>query len=208
MRGFISRGLQGAAGIAGCAVTDYPTHQISVLAIDPAYSAKGPGCACALFCGGRLSALYYARPSRQRPATPDGAVVVWEIPEVRPREDVSPGKANTLVRLAAEGAALAGMYAAEADGTLIAVTPAQWKGSTPKPAHHKRVLAALDADEPALRVIRRACGDDTDARVAAACRAGGLDRWAKPGASYYGRWTGHNLLDAVGLGLWYLERNR
>lgn len=196
----------------------------AVLAIDPAYAAKGPGCACALFCGGRLSALYYARPARQRPATPDGAVVVWERPQARPLSNapksahvISLAHANVLIQLACAGATLAGACAAEADGTVVEVPPLDWKGSTSKPVHHKRVLEGYvdiygdkhgGLDQAACAVVRAACGDDVRERVDAACRAGGLDRWAKPGASYYGAWTGHNLLDAVGLGLWYLERNR
>ena len=197
----------------------------AVLAVDPAYAAKGPGCACALFCDGRLSALYYARPGRQRPATPDGAVVVWERPSARPLSNapksahvISLAHANVLIQLACAGATLAGACAAEADGTVVEVTPLDWKSSTPKPVHHKRMLwgytdergaehDGLSEDE--LAIVFSSCGgSDTGSRVAAACRAGGLDRWAKPGASYYGSWTGHNLLDAVGLGLWYLERNR
>jgi hypothetical protein len=176
----------------------------SLLAIDPGYAKRGPGCACAMFVDHRLTSLWYERPSGPRPFPAWPAAVVWELPEVRPREDVSPSKANTLVRLAAEGALLAGLYAAARGAEVRAATPAEWKGSKAKPVHHGRVLAELDEAE--LDVVVDVCGADTVERVQAAKRAGGLDRWAKAGAAYYGRWDGHNALDAVGLGLWQLQR--
>jgi hypothetical protein len=49
-------------------------------------------------------------------------------------------------------------------------------------------------------------GADTFRRIAAAVQKGALDRWGKPGASYYGAWTGHNLLDAAALGAYQLGR--
>lgn len=176
---------------------------MTVIAIDPGYAKRGSGCACALFVGRELHATWFTRPGRPAPAVPDGTHVVWECPTIRPKEDVSPGKANTLIRLAAEGAALAGRYAGQCGAPVcLAVLPATWKGSTPKPVNHGRIIAELTESELA-RV-----GDVADirARITAAKRAGGLDRWSKAGHVYYGTWQTHNLLDAVGIGRWYLEQ--
>jgi len=171
-----------------------------LIAIDPGYAKRGPGCACALFVEGLLTALWFARPNEARPVAPDGADVVYELPQMRPREDVSPGKANTLIKLAAVGAELAGQYSGASGGRVYAVTPAAWKGSTPKPQSHGRILDVLSRAELAI------VGADAMARVAEAKRRGALDRWARPGADYYGTWPRHNLLDAVGIGVHHLGR--
>lgn len=171
-----------------------------LIAIDPGYSKRGQGCACALFGCGLLHHAWFARPDDVSEVMPDGADVVWELPEVRPREDVSPGKANTLIKLAAEGATLAGMYAPATGGKVLAVAPSHWKGSTPKPVHHGRVWLRLSTEERSVIGVPW----EIEAKINEAKRLGGLDRWAKPGHTYYRSWPTHNLLDAVGLGQWYL----
>ncbi len=57
------------------------------------------------------------------------------------------------------------------------VTPRNWKGTVPKPIHNKRTLAALTPEERAL-LPKRPRARDYD----------------------------HNMLDAVGLGLWGTKR--
>lgn len=59
------------------------------------------------------------------------------------------------------------------------VFPRTWKGTVPKPIHNKRVLAALTPEEVAV-LPKRPRAKDHD----------------------------HNLLDAIGLGLWKLGRLR
>jgi hypothetical protein len=76
-----------------------------------------------------------------------------------------------------------------------------WKGSEQKPVHHARLLEVLAPAE--LEVLG---GGDTARRILAARQKGALDRWGKPGATYYGAWTGHNLLDAAALGAYHLGR--
>jgi len=177
----------------------------AVLAIDPGYAKRGPGCACALFLNRRLSTVWYARPGQHAPAVPDGTMIVWECPAIRPREDVSPGKANTLITLAATGAELAGQYSGQCGGRVVAIAPTEWKGTTAKPVQHGRLWAVLDPIERSI--IAEAAGDpDVSARIEAAKRAGGLDRWSKAGHLYYGSWPTHNILDAVGIGRWYVEQ--
>jgi len=55
------------------------------------------------------------------------------------------------------------------------VTPQQWKGRVPKPIHHKRIRAVLSADELAVFVT----AEDAIPKSLA-----------------------HNVLDAIGIGLW------
>lgn len=173
----------------------------TLVTIDPGYAAKGPGCAVAVFCCGLLSQTYFARPEKVW-ITPLKNVyeVVWECPQVDSRSRVS---VPSIVQLAAVGGTLAGMYSGACGGaTVVPVSPSAWKGSTPKPVHHLRLWRQLRVVEHDLLG-----GVDTEMAIEAACRKGALDRWGKPGASYYPRtWWTHNLLDAVGIGLWRLGR--
>ncbi|OFV81966.1 MAG: hypothetical protein A2Y78_00075 [Acidobacteria bacterium RBG_13_68_16] len=167
----------------------------TVIAIDPGIAVRGPGCAVATFRDGVLVGVGFLRPSSSARHIV-GVTTVYEIPIVRPREDLSSGKANTLIKLAAAGAELAGRFG----GCVVAVEPAAWKGSTPKPVSHSRIWSALTDAE---RILFE---PDTERRIELAKRAGGLARWSKPGATYYGTWAGHNLLDAAGIGLHFLGR--
>ncbi len=106
-----------------------------------------------------------------------------------------------VIDLAWTGAAVA--YSLAAGGPVTAYTPSQWKKSVAKPVHHHRIWQVL---APAERAV---FPEGTEARIAEACRKGGLDNWRKPGAEYYGKAKGsevHNYLDAVGLGLHHLGR--
>ena len=84
--------------------------------------------------------------------------------------------AADLIDLAVLVGDLRGLYRRHGFETVL-VKPRTWKGTTPKAIHHKRVLGALTAEERAI-----------------------LPR--RPRAKNYD----HNMLDAVGLGLWQLTR--
>ncbi len=83
---------------------------------------------------------------------------------------------NDLVTLAVKVGEL--KYHAESTGHVVTlVWPHDWKGSTPKKIHNNRVIKRLRVDEWAV-VERAECSDSKR----------------------------HNVLDAVGLGLWKLGR--
>lgn len=186
----------------------------TLLAIDPGHA--GEGCACAAFGAGALLEVWFERlptfaPGQTLPPPVDVAawhasrahvdLVIVEQPEYQGARS-NGARPIDLMNLAWAGALVAGSFAGRDGCPIIAVGPRQWKGSMPKPVHHMKVLAALSVAE------QRVLPGDAIARVKAAREAGARTRWAKPGASYYGRWTGHNLLDAVALGLWHLGRLR
>jgi hypothetical protein len=82
------------------------------------------------------------------------------------------------------------------------VIPEDWKGAFKKPPHHRKVWAELSPDE--REVFARDAGHEVDEirdKIEAACQR--LARTRK--VSGYS-WKAHNLLDAVGLGLWHLGR--
>jgi hypothetical protein len=82
------------------------------------------------------------------------------------------------------------------------VIPEDWKGSFKKPPHHRQVWANLTPEEHA--VFARDAGLEVHFiadKIEAACQR--LARTRK--VSGYS-WKAHNLLDAVGLGLWHLGR--
>lgn len=106
--------------------------------------------------------------------------------------------AKSVIDLAWSGALVAATFAR--GGPVVTYTPSAWKGALTKPIHHHRTLKALTPAE--IGVLP----PDTAARVAGACHKGGLDNWRKDGARYYGSWGGHNVLDAVALGLTHLGR--
>jgi len=171
-----------------------------LVAIDPGYTKRGKGCAVAVFCNGALIHVHFARPETisANELCVCAGDVVWECPQVDARSNAS---VPAIVQLAAVGGVLAGLYAGACGCRAVAVVPSAWKGSAPKPIAHGRDWERLREAERDLLG-----GDGTIARIDAAKRAGALDRWGKPGATYYGTWQGHNLLDAVGLGMWRLGR--
>lgn len=172
----------------------------SIIAIDPGYARGGKGCAVAEFLDARLVRVYFARAESACPPPYRVDVVAWEIPTADARSRAK--DANVLIRLAAAGASLAGVLAQATGATIEAVTPVQWKGATAKPVQHARMWRSLDAIEHALLG-----GDATLTAIRAAQRKGALDRWGKPGGAYYpASFATHNLLDAVGIGMWRLGR--
>ena len=178
----------------------------SIIAIDPGYAKRGQGCACARFDRGLLTGVWYTRPRELITATRGRTflaasidVVIVEEMQVRPRGDgyIDP---RVLLRLQADGFLLAGLYAGACGSRVEALTPAQWKGSVPKPVQHASLWRRLSAAETAVLG-----GDETWARISAAVERGARERWAHAGVYYYGSWQGHNVLDAVGLGVSYLK---
>lgn len=168
-----------------------------MIAIDPGYAKRGKGSACARFIHGELRHVWFARPSTFAPLL-GVHTVVWERPQVDRRTRSS---VPSIVRLAAEGGTLAGLYAGATGAAVVAVSPTEWKGAVSKPVHHKRMWRALSEAERAV------LGVHVGREIDAACRRGALDRWSRPGASYYpASFAEHNLLDAVGIGLWRLGR--
>ncbi len=182
----------------------------ALVAIDPGYAEAGKGCACAAFVDGRLVEVWFERPvtfkaapePRPRTHVVRGAfdlVLIEALGERGPGDGV---KVGTLVKLAWNGALLAGSFAGRDQCPIVALTPKEWKGSEPKPAHHWRLWAALDASE--RKVLGGTC---TERAIAAAREKGALSRWSRPGAAYYPRaFDTHNLLDAAALGATYLGR--
>lgn len=176
---------------------------VTVIAIDPGYAKRGRGCAVARFDDRVLRDVWYARPDGdvERLRASDAGEVVWECPQLDARSRVN---ASSVVALAAVGGVLAGLYAGASGCRALAVTPNDWKGSTPKPVAHARLWALLTYWERAVLG-----GDATGMLIADAQRRGALDRWGHDGASYYGKSaaaTVHNLLDAAALGAWRVGR--
>jgi hypothetical protein len=179
----------------------------AILAIDPGVAV--PGCACAAFKDARLLGTWFER-VRDEPLACEikfGRVIV-ERPVLQ-GDRTRAARPQDLMALAWEGAMLAGMYAGR-DSTDLIAWPASdtkehgrgWKGSEPKPVQHARLWAALD---PAERLILG--GDPVERAIMKAREKGALNRWSRPGASYYPRtFITHNLLDAVALGATYLGR--
>lgn len=169
-----------------------------MIAIDPGFAQRGLGCACALFARGTLMAVWFARPEHAARIAPV-TLVVWECPQIDARSRTI---APTLIKLAAEGGTLAGLYAGQHAAQVERVAPSSWKGSAPKPIHHSRLWGALSDGERSLLG-----GASTLAQIDAAKLAGARDRWGRAGGEYYpAAFSAHNLLDAVGIGMWRLGR--
>ena len=82
--------------------------------------------------------------------------------------------------------------------------PHEWKSSFKKPPHHRQVWAALSQQE--REVFARDAGLEVEFigdKIEAAC-----ERLARTGKVTGYSWKAHNLLDAVGLGLWHHRRLR
>lgn len=199
-----------------------------ILSIDPGFAkdadGKPAGSACVAGAPDdlgvvRVSLAWFERPvtfapRERRPQRSsdyyrarDAATGFDEIVIEKPQQDArshasSPG---TLIELAWVGALLAGQFAGRDGAAIVTYTPRQWKGSEAKPLMHRRMWAVLSDEE------REILGGFATAQlIADACRKGGLDKWSKPGHTYYsqakrarvGGGRGgfiHNLLDAAAL---------
>jgi hypothetical protein len=132
--------------------------------------------------------------------------VVVEVPTMRGANTPNP---EDLLLIAVTGVRLAERCARDWRNT-VEYRPAEWKGSTPKPPHHRRMWDALTPAECTLLG-----GAKTLAAIEAACLRGAKDRWQKPGATYYrarelptvnGIKITHDILDAAALALYDLRR--
>lgn len=85
---------------------------------------------------------------------------------------------NDIKKLAGEAGRWAGIYSVFVVETHF-VEPAEWKGQTPKEKHHPRIWARLTSTEQGI--VDKAC------------------RGVAPSKR-------HNVLDAVGIGLWVAKR--
>jgi hypothetical protein len=172
------------------------------LAIDPGYSRKSGGCACAMSSGGALVEVRFERAAAfaHACASLDLTDVIVEQPQQDARSwGVPPA---VLIKLAWEGAALAGLYAGASGAQLHCPTVSEWKGGEKKPAHHARLWAELS---PGEREVLG--GETTYAVIKAACQKGALCRWKLPSDQLYpSTFTTHNLLDAAALLMWALGR--
>lgn len=174
----------------------------NALAIDPGYEKKGGGCAVAHAHGGKLVAVWFARAAG---FDFDGANwglahVIVEQPQQDGRSWIVPPA--VLIKLAWEGAALAGLYAGASGAQLHTPTVSEWKGGEKKPAHHARLWAVLS---PAERAVLG--GEKTYAVIKAACQKGALCRWKLSSDELYpSTFKTHNLLDAAALLMWALGR--
>lgn len=160
---------------------------MNFLAIDPGVHA----CAVAVFgANGRLLAVGMNM-------HPEGRAlrgIVIERPVIRGNNTPDP---QTIVDLAWAGARFAFSFGVP----VHEVTPQQWKGQVPKPIHHARVIPkALSESE--FGILER-CVPGWAKRVDAACAK--VARGGRAGVHGYGSWPGHNLLDAVALGVWARE---
>lgn len=96
----------------------------------------------------------------------------------------------------------AGVIRYQGGPAALYVIPEDWKGSFKKPPHHRKVWAELSPDE--REVFARDAGHEVDEirdKIEAACQ-----RLARSRKVTGYSWKAHNLLDAVGLGLWHLGR--
>ena len=176
--------------------------------IDPGYSCKGEGNACALFDRGRLTGAWFARAvakaehKRALSFPPRTIVIGVEEPQQDGRSwDVPPA---VLIRLTAEGFLLAGIYAGATGADVARVTPTKWKGSTPKPVMHAILWECLDEQEQEILG-----GPATASAVYAARERGALRRWAvEKNGPYPTSFKTHNLLDAACMGAIHLGRMR
>lgn len=172
-----------------------PAAPAVLIAIDPGYA--GQGNAVAEFLHGFLYDTWF----NHLPCVGQRAdVVVIEKPQQDARSENVPPK--ILINLAWEGALLAGAFCGRDGARLVAYTPSEWKGSTPKPVHHKRLWRVLSAAEQ--KVLG---GAATEQAIDAACRKGASKRWGITGAKCYpASFDTHNLLDAAALGAFHLGR--
>lgn len=170
---------------------------MNVLTIDPGYAVKGKGCACCVAVDGAIREAWFERPTRGDDLAMRADVSIDLVIVEQPQQDgrswgVPP---EVLIRLAWDGAKLGGFYAGRDGADFVEATPSEWKGSEAKPVCHGRLWAILSNVERALLG-----GGVTERHITAAKRAGALDRWSKPGGSYYpAAWLGHNLLDAAAM---------
>jgi hypothetical protein len=173
------------------------------LTIDPGYAEAGEGCACAVSYEGRLTAVWFERPTNggllEWGHGPSVQIVQWEKPQTDGRTYVC--GPSVVIELAAQGGTLAGLYGGRFECAVEAVTPRKWKGSVQKPIQHKALWEILtDAERDLLG------GATTRRMILSAVKKGALHRWNPKIAYYPGKWITHNLLDAAAMNARLLGR--
>jgi hypothetical protein len=109
---------------------------------------------------------------------------------------------NDLIDLAGAAYFAEGAIRARGGPPAHYVKPFDWKGQLKKPQHHARIWSVLANDE--REAFGRDAGhsiDFVEKKIDRAC-----ELLAQTGKVKNYSWAAHNLLDAVGLGLWYLGR--
>jgi hypothetical protein len=193
-----------------------------ILTIDPGYADHGNACVAGEHdreAVVRITQAWFEHPATFKPdeqlaprnanwrANRDSGGVFDEVVIERPQQDARSFSASpaTLIELTRSGYLLAGMFAGRDGAAIREYHPRDWKGSEAKPIMHRRLWAILDEAE--REVLG---GPIVEALIVEACRKGGLDKWSRPGVSYYsqakrarhGGGRGgfvHNLLDAGAL---------
>jgi ribosomal protein L37E len=155
----------------------------------------------ACFIDGKLAHVWFwptATPQWDGRGRPD--MLLIERPEVYPGPQ--PSRSDDIVRLAMLAAQLGAYLEACGAPTPRFARPREWKGQTPKPIHHRRIWSIL---EPPERDVFCAVAGKTETEIVTkielACAEYGRSHKIKRYS-----WKAHNLLDAVGLGLWDLKR--
>lgn len=175
----------------------------SVLAIDPGYAKAGKGNAVAYATDGVLRDSWFERyAGGEVSATLGIELVIGERPAFQGRRTLE-ASPEVLMRLAWEGALLAGAYAGAYGARLVSVTPEQWKGEEPKAASHDRLWTLLSTAERAVLG-----GDKTAALIRAAVKACALKRWPSGMTGYPAAALVHNQLDAAAMLLTVIGRMR
>lgn len=115
---------------------------------------------------------------RLRTSVPENVVI--ELPQIyRMSHNKKDVDPNDLIKVAVQVGEYKQFFSAPCMGRVLLVWPAAWKGQTPKHIHNQRVYTWLSPVEQEL-VHQR-----------------GLRHGAKT----------HNMIDAVGLGCWFLKRD-
>lgn len=161
--------------------------------------------ACAVFRGPQLMSVAFVAPET---FADDGyprmlpAQVIIEKPQIYPGADEK--NPNDLLEVYGAARFAEGAIRQQGGPAAHYVLPREWKGSFKKPPHHRQVWAALSPAE--RECFARDAGLEVDFihdKIEAAC-----ERLARTGKVTGYSWKAHNLLDAVGLGLWHHRRIR
>jgi hypothetical protein len=145
------------------------------LGVDPGYAKSGEGNAVAHARDGVLRAAWFERYAGGSVGAVHVAggieLVVAERPAFQGKRSLD-AHPETLMRLAWEGALLAGAYASAYGARLVSIPSDDWKGEEPKAANHARLWDLLTPAEQ--RVLG---GAATESLIRAAVRACAKLRW-------------------------------
>ncbi len=163
-----------------------------LLAIDP-----GADSGWSLFLGSTCVACGLGDPrTSPRHRLSDITDVVIERPRIYPHDKPDP---NDILTLAIRAGEWGGVYRSHAN--VRYVTPSEWKGSVPKAIHHARLVTKLSSDETALiQTVFRSGYRSLKVRKI-------MDRLEAPPVPLpMPKGKQHNVLDAVGIGLFAVGR--